>query len=1802
MEVAPEIYAWLTSLNIIDIFKSLAEDSSSNFIIPEETLNLLFGGKYMDIILTNLQDAYNKCYKSNTDYITKINQIKPIEQTQSYISNSVKYANWQIIVEILGNFGLSYSEKEINLIVNKDKEQLKKILSNIYDMLTKFIRNSTNENNNINTNVSITNKGNTKKITKKHIISIANKNVEQTKESKIESTDNNNRTNKTNININNKNNVNKNISNISKIKDEPLNINLLNPSKSYSESSSILEFFILSICKNMKMKPRQSVALLSNNRKYLSIVCHKGFNNDFSILKNWLTDLYNNKDIMIELIQNSGDGMNICYGIIGTAIKCNDHEISLQAAKLLYLIHSKIGMNWDWFLNEGIKIFIFILIKNDKYKLELLKILYDFIKDDTSYFFDEIRKILETDKKIIFDFLSNIISVANNINNDFSIDFQNLIFDICLKMQIDHSYNLAMLSDTFYYFNPIEEDIINKIILYFRECIRSKTQNVFSTAIFHIFILMERLGKIKNKYAPQLYKNIVFLFLEEYDNEIKREIILESFEQFFNNNHDVPIDILLEPYLNQLNTCHNFALCDFLFLLKIVEHPRIENKDLSQIIQFILNVCLNNVMFSRCANLILSLILEKKLIVKNTDNVYEIDEIENKLIDFIKTALDSYITNLSKEEDKFILETPYDIIAEDFSNLNIKVKDSLINSIKVYRKLKGTHSNCLLAMLWFYSDSDDIMCQIEEINRPIYEPLEEYNERRRKEQEERDKKDYTKKVINSLSKMREEKLNILFSREKLIEQKKIREERIKKRLAERRKIKSAISSIDEPPKAPILLASTKLKRTNSDFYNIKLKKKIQINPNNIPTGHLKSNMLFAMKNATQKYMNKGIIQENSKLYSQKSSSTNFQQKIVLKRNRSQISIIHNKKRSNIINKYPIIMGDNQVKIVKEGEGESVKNYRSFQKMEKSKVFVQKERRYVNSSQVISLNELVRYNIENYIIFDKIVGLPFDLDDEEDRELKAINGYNDEYKNNLKFYFKSYGNELKDTIPKSKFLKMLRDRGIDSERMDYEEMNIIVKRLFGDNLIEFDFNQFVNLLVQLSYLIYTKRRPTLTIGETYGILLKRFSLNDNTQKVALLKRQYEPVINYLLELKEDKDSFVMPEGFQIVKKTNVKYNSRLAPHFLDILGEGKYVCYQILEDILFHIFNSSIIEPYVEVFDGETVDIDPEKIRNWSPELTMAYIDLDKKYKLEGMFAADAIEDGIRKLFKKGILKEKDDDKNNLKNQNKVKMTWARKDIQKKMEQYKQLKIQQHKKRMQNRIDIFKVSNEEKKKIQLKFKYVKEVRERKEKERKDKILYEQQKKKEKEEKKMKIWMEYYNKQKRVLKEQFKTIITKRKALIKSEEEKKELELQKIKEYKDKSLSDKDKNYFIFEKNLNNTMKELISRKEIKEIFDKYNNHLKLIYDIYSKFSVKKIEQNAKEAIKMDGFKQFLANFAILGEVVSVEQMIWIFNNIAKILQNEKNNQIYLDFDDFKLSLCYLAIFNKIRNKDKKILPKDIEEINVENIENFMKLLGLKLPYSRIEIEKFINERRNMTYKNLINVQHKMKIDTLNELAKNSENFRKFEYKKSNDSINYKHFQKDNNINMSYINSKKNKNVTYHIRYNKITKSSSTREIKNSKKVNHINNNKIVIKNNSQNNSPKKNISDNKYKNNEKKEEVKKASQIKLDNTKNIEKEKKDNQIKIDNKKQSEKDDKGSQIKKENIKQPVKNDKDNEIKKNNIKQPEKDDKGLQVKIDNKKLPEKDDNNKDNEIEINYIKKADNSNNINQINNINNNKIII
>jgi hypothetical protein len=294
--------------------------------------------------------------------------------------------------------------------------------------------------------------------------------------------------------------------------------------------------------------------------------------------------------------------------------------------------------------------------------------------------------------------------------------------------------------------------------------------NVFGTTVAQMFNLIERIGQLKDKNAPPLYKNIVLLFLELYDNEYKREIFLENFEKFFNTQKEIPIDIFFEPYLNQLKSVQNYNLSDLTFLFKMIEHPRIGSREIMEIIQFLLSVCLNNVVYSRSANLVMRLIFEKKIIQKlcsPTDN----NELTSKFVDFINNALELYMSSINNLEDKAILEMPHDLIVENFQNVKDQVHEKLIKCVKDYRKIKKENSKALLAILWKYPDHDDIILQMEEENRNKYEPMSLVMKKKKKEDEEKEKKNFQKKTQNYIKqiqdKNKEEKKEIINTEKKI---------------------------------------------------------------------------------------------------------------------------------------------------------------------------------------------------------------------------------------------------------------------------------------------------------------------------------------------------------------------------------------------------------------------------------------------------------------------------------------------------------------------------------------------------------------------------------------------------------------------------------------------------------------------------------------------------------------------------------------------------------------------------------------------------------------------------------------------------------------------------------------------------------------------------------------------------------------------------------------------------------------------------------------------------------------------------
>ena len=154
MEVTPEMYAWLTSQNVINPFKSFQTDinTSSSFQIPKQTLELLLGGKYIDNILKSLQDSYNKLYDMKLDYTDNLNDLVEIKEDDQYISNSAKYTNWHLYQDSLKHFGLNYPDDLINQVINGDKEILLQILTDIFELHNEVIKHTQSGNKNFDPN------------------------------------------------------------------------------------------------------------------------------------------------------------------------------------------------------------------------------------------------------------------------------------------------------------------------------------------------------------------------------------------------------------------------------------------------------------------------------------------------------------------------------------------------------------------------------------------------------------------------------------------------------------------------------------------------------------------------------------------------------------------------------------------------------------------------------------------------------------------------------------------------------------------------------------------------------------------------------------------------------------------------------------------------------------------------------------------------------------------------------------------------------------------------------------------------------------------------------------------------------------------------------------------------------------------------------------------------------------------------------------------------------------------------------------------------------------------------------------------------------------------------------------------------------------------------------------------------------------------------------------------------------------------------------------------------------------------
>ena len=214
--------------------------------------------------------------------------------------------------------------------------------------------------------------------------------------------------------------------------------------------------------------------------------------------------------------------------------------------------------------------------------------------------------------------------------------------------------------------------------------------------------------------------------------------------------------------------------------------------------------------------------------------------------------------------------------------------------------------------------------------------------------------------------------------------------------------------------------------------------------------------------------------------------------------------------------------------------------------------------------------------------------------------------------------------------------------------------------------------------------------------------------------------------------------------------------------------------------------------------------------------------------------------------------------------------------------------------------------------------------------------------------------FFINQKKKLKEQFKEITM-------THNEIREHEIQtrnKIHEIDIKKIFAKEKEQVVFEKNMNMIAESILNRKDIKDLFFKYETNLRVVFDIYSQNKFDSyIRFNEFFAISAETFKNFLVDFSVLGLLINKEQMSFIFRKVAKKHNdNPDEDHFFLNYNDFLITILYLSIYSKYTNKSSKIMPSDFQKADMNTILSFFDFLGFVIPCNKIDLENFIHDRR------------------------------------------------------------------------------------------------------------------------------------------------------------------------------------------------------------------------------------------------------
>lgn len=1242
MELSPEIYAWLVSIDILDdsvYDKEKDINNKTNYPqypnLPVSVANFEFSengniklsqtvtrqitvGTFFPKLFSKVNILMNELYGNIYKDDETLTQVVDNDQA------TIKLHNWDLIIQSLKNYyGISFEDDFKTLLIAGDMNSFNILFEKLYTFYCELKSRIEKE---INTKLLKENK-------QKEAVPI----YEKEKLGELP-----------------KIRFNEDIVDLDALTDEVAKLKQLN------QTRSVLEFIIVAICKSMSLNSKQAAALLTDNKKYLIHILTKGLTNkNFEPVIFFYQSILGNIDYFMKLLEiNSiaypnqiSKNIELSLSTFKPGLLSKNMEVVFICSRLLSKIalecieNNLISAAWDWFIspNGGLEGCLLCFKKHNDASEVVVTLMNNFGRFHIYELFTVyLKQFLQSDGAY-FTFVSDILPTFSKLSN-FCDEFEKnnlkkFFLDYILEVSRSPNLNERIKSALFLaeilisfsiYFTSEEENY--RILSIFKSLYKDNNHLVQFTSICQLFRVLLVFSSERNTFVPIIYKTLIFCFIEYHHDLSIRELMLSNFSYLFKVVLSIPVGIMVEPYVKQiqynLGKTYYFNLNDISFLTTVARHPRYNVKEAMLTLDVLGKIFYDigqeeameveafktntyrGIYFNKVINSLFTMILSRYLIheigVEFTFKFVKMSilsfcKLDKMLSD--KIYLHAIVLNVNAEEEKSKLIFEEDVILNEretkfYINFRSLTKQIIVQLILDILSINNTFINGVIKNLLVGAELRH------------YQVYKFYN--------------------IGLSKMLShfgEPHNLVYYYNVNIDELDI----------DREFVKQVELIYDRAPeqKAPAVPTETEgnNKKRKSEkmsfieknknmlkYISNKVVNNIKNNKNEKKLAPIKQKKFYLQGNSKNKISNFDKYSDNNNIHSV-NTTIDFKNPTQIHRssinsNNNNLSLYH--------------LNDEQISQLKYLKEEVVER-NNAKKLHPEQFYIEEHAKYLfhqkSESKKTDDIKLLPGQISNNITL-------LDLNDEEDRDIIILKKFIKEYEGFFKEVFKKYCGstykaltgknfeaikEISDTITVSEITKMFKQHNIIDKEISKEDIQSIItlmnSKVFKKRSLlgGITYEEFIEDFIQISYYAFVKPPyfyRHFTIADYPEEMIKLFSAQfpENMKYYnpeTILTKSEREICNGLDKQLQISNFVKLPKTHKKILVTEINFKYIVPECMYMVLGESNTICLELIDEFIKKAIQSHVLEGFLVV--NEVYKARPKYPQRAYPNMGMRFL-------------------------------------------------------------------------------------------------------------------------------------------------------------------------------------------------------------------------------------------------------------------------------------------------------------------------------------------------------------------------------------------------------------------------------------------------------------------------------------------------------------------------------------------------------------------------------------------------------------------